>query len=238
MTQNLDLDLDASTLPLTSATSDVSSNWTPGDAGKNPAYTETTASSVTIYNSSTYQRSWSLGNYRITSSNTPSDCGYPKNSAANCTSQFTAYTTPTTANGDTNAHYILGNHYQWNAATAGTGGSITSGTATSSICPKGWRLPTSNAGSEFETLVTQLGGTSTTDNLTKSPFYGVRGGYVGQITDYLFNGAGNCGCYWSSTPRSNYGGNAHSLRFYGTDTIDPSYSSLRSYGYSVRCVAR
>ncbi len=52
------------------------------------------------------------------------------------------------------AHYLIGNYYQWNAAVAGTGGADVvspSGAATDpsllvdakdSICPKGWKLPT------------------------------------------------------------------------------------------------
>ena len=40
-----------------------------------------------------------------------------------------------------NASY--GYYYNWYAATAGTGTcSMSSGNATASICPKGWRLPT------------------------------------------------------------------------------------------------
>ena len=52
------------------------------------------------------------------------------------------------------AHYLIGNYYQWNAAVAGTGGADVvspSGAATDpsllvdaedSICPRGWKLPT------------------------------------------------------------------------------------------------
>lgn len=148
MTQNLDLDLSTSKA-LTSADSDVASSWTPGFT------TATQATSSTVNPSSQVEtRSWSLGNYRITNPTTSSDCGYPKNDLSQCTEQFTPYTTPTTVNGDELAHYIVGNHYQWNAATAGTGGSITEGQATSSICPKGWRLPTSGVdGSELQELL-------------------------------------------------------------------------------------
>ena len=129
--------------------SDVASSWTPGFT------TATQATSSTVNPSSQVEtRSWSLGNYRITNPTTSSDCGYPKNDLSQCTEQFTPYTTPTTVNGDELAHYIVGNHYQWNAATAGTGGSITEGQATSSICPKGWRLPTSGVdGSELQELL-------------------------------------------------------------------------------------
>ncbi len=51
-----------------------------------------------------------------------------------------------TANGDVNAHYIVGNYYQWNAATARDGRSDYEwAQASSSICAKGWKLPTSNS---------------------------------------------------------------------------------------------
>lgn len=52
------------------------------------------------------------------------------------------------------AHYLVGNYYQWNTVTAGSGIGLTSpksastnpnklANAPSSICPKGWKLPTS-----------------------------------------------------------------------------------------------
>ncbi len=244
MTQNLDLDLSTSKT-LTSADTDVSSNWTPGFT------TFTTADASTVNSDSQIEtRSWSLGNYRLTDPTTSASCGYPLNDASQCpgsnatsgltTNRFTAYTTPITQNGDISAHYILGNHYAWNAATAGTGGSITSDQATNSICPKGWRLPTSNTGGEFEALVNKLGGTSSTDNVTKAPFYGVRGGFVDQSTNLLFEDAGDQGRYWSSTPApSDTANSAYALRFGGTSTVNPSGASAdRSVGYPVRCIAR
>ena len=246
MTQNLDLDLNASTTPLVPATSDVSSSWTPSSGvwapdggGDEPAYTANTASSSTILADNTGQRSWSLGNYRITNPTTSSGCGSKKNDLSQCPSQFTAYNTPTTANGDVNAHYIVGNHYQWNAATAGTGGTITSGQATSSICPKGWRLPESNAttAGTFSGLINAYSVGSDVAKLTSSPLYFVRGGYVDQNTSYLFNLAGAYGYYWSSTPLSN-GTQAYFLSFGGTSSIAPSYRNNRNYGFSVRCLAR
>jgi len=232
MTQNLDLDLSTSTA-LTPATSDVSSNWTP-------AYTTATqANSGTILADNTGQRSWSLGNYRITNPTTSSDCGYPKNDLSQCTSQFTAYNTPTTANGEANAHYIVGNHYQWNAATAGTGGTITSGQATSSICPKGWKLPESNAttAGTFGGLINAYSIGSDVAKLTSSPLYFVRGGDVWQNTSALFEYAGSGGSYWSSTPHSN-GTNAYYLYFYGTSSVNPSGNWDRRGGLSVRCLVR
>lgn len=44
--------------------------------------------------------------------------------------------------GTYDTHYLLGNYYQWQAATAGTAASTADeGVVPSSICPKGWHLP-------------------------------------------------------------------------------------------------
>ena len=65
------------------------------------------------------------------------------------------YTGPLAVNKNTSeydAHYLIGNFYQWNAAVAGTGGADVASTgaekdasklayANDSICPKGWKLP-------------------------------------------------------------------------------------------------
>ena len=230
MTQNLDLDLSTSKA-LTPADSDVASNWTPEYT------TATVANSSTILASNTGQRSWSLGDYRIINLTASNSCGSGNTSAANCASQLTTYSTPTSANGNADAHYILGNHYQWNAATAGTGGSIKSGQAAGSICPKGWKMPTSTSSGEFSTLITAGSIGSDVSKLTSSPYYFVKGGAIYQNTNSLFNNAGYYGFYWSSTPYSN-GDYAYSLTFY-ENTITPSSSSnFRSDGRSVRCLAR
>jgi len=232
MTQNLDLDLSTSKA-LTPADSDVASNWTSGFTTANQATSSTILASVTG------QRTWSLGDYRILKPTVSSDCGYPKNSAANCTTQFAAYTTPITANGDINAHYILGNHYQWNAATAGTGGTITTGQATSSVCPKGWKLPTSGSNGDFQKLTSIYGIGLDTAKLTSAPLYSVRGGYVDQAANSLFRLAGDAGGYWSSMPVGSSSSGSYILYFYSANFVYPSGDSTQRYvGYSVRCVAR
>ena len=234
MTQNLDLDLSTSKA-LTPDDSDVSNNWTPEYS------TATTADDSTILESDTGQRSWSLGDYRITNPTIPSDCGSPKNSFSQCTSKFTSYATPVTANNDANARYIVGNHYQWNAATAGTGGSITSGQAAGSICPKGWRLPTTNDAS-LGTFSGLLGAYDirTAEKATSSPVYFVRSGYVSQSWRNLLSYAGRDGAYWSSTPTFANGSYRTAYLY-----INSSYSAIasstdldRPYGMSVRCIAR
>ncbi len=100
------------------------------------------------------------------------------------------------------AHYLIGNYYFWNTATAGTGGSITVAgqNATGSICPKGWRLPSNSGDSTFETLLSAYGiasnasnssddtnaipnPTSGIYNIAGAPLYFVRGGGIGISTN-------------------------------------------------------
>ena len=52
------------------------------------------------------------------------------------------------------AHLSTGNYYQYNAATAGSGAAVAGQEAPSSICPKGWTLPSTN---EFSILFTSYG---------------------------------------------------------------------------------
>lgn len=241
MTQNLDLDLSTS-IALTPADSDVTSSWTPGYDTFDTVTTDTVDTS-----SQAQTRSWGAGNnwnYRITNPNISSTCGAGKSSPIDCKAQFTEYPggTPTTANSDTVAHYLVGNYYQWNAATAGTGADLSNDEAgkvqaSSSICPKGWRLPTSTPNGELNALVTALGGTASTNNITQAPFYGVRGGGISQNTDFLLNDAGNLALYWSSTPfiGSN---NAFNLYFANTSDVYSSNHGPRQDALSVRCVAR
>ena len=239
MTQNLDLDLNASTLPLKPATSDVSAEWTPMD-GSEVLYTADVVDKDTILVSDIGQRSWSLGDVRIINPTISSGCG-SMGKATTCDSRFATYATPTSANGESDAHYILGNHYQWNAATAGSGGDITEGQAGSSICPRGWKLPTSNSG-ETTVLANALGLQDGSIKITAEPFYGVRGGAIDQSVENLWNRGGERGLYWSSTPNVN-GLWAYNLYFLGaatnTNTINPSNVTIgRGAGINVRCMAK
>ncbi len=234
MTQNLDLDL-FSDAGLVDASSDLNSKtfWNPEHSTVN------SADSSTILADNAGQRSWSLGDYRITNPTISSSCGSGKNSAANCPSQFTAYATPTTANGDANAHYILGNHYQWNAATAGSGAWITDGQAQDSICPKGWRLPESNTTTpgSFTGLIIAGNIDSNVSKLTSAPYYFTRSGYINQNASSLFDLAGSGGYYWSSTPNSN-SYSTYYLAFDGDSSLYTSASNYRQGGFSIRCIAR
>ena len=136
------------------------------------------------------------------------------------------------------AHYLVGNYYQWNAATAGTGGeSVTSGNATGSICPKGWTLPTSdnsNPGS-FGGLTSaySLSNPAGATAITQAPLYFSPVGCV--HSDSLLT-AGAVGYYWSSTAFDS--GNAYYLYLY-SGYVDPSDLGIsRGSGQPVRCLAR
>ena len=137
------------------------------------------------------------------------------------------------------AHYLVGNYYQWNAATAGTGGeSVTSGNATGSICPKGWKLPTgdnSNLGS-FGGLTNAYSISSNTAGstaITQAPLYFSP---VGTVNSGSLLMAGFQGNYLSSTVASNP--NVYGIFFYSS-MVDRTYGSYTRYsGRPVRCLAR
>ncbi|MBR3180088.1 hypothetical protein IKF57_00945, partial [Candidatus Saccharibacteria bacterium] len=147
-------------------------------------------------------------------------------------------------------HGHVGNYYNWSAAvamnstsgyTSNTQSNIANNPQTS-ICPKGWRLPTvsnasnTTAGStnEFGRLnqLYNSGSTSTSQNLEAAPLYFVRSGRVYSSSQSY---AGYDGSYWSSSVYSS--SNAYNLNFHSA-SVYPTSINLRSYGYSVRCVAR
>ena len=210
MTQNLDYDIKAG--ENTVATLDGgTTTWSPN-----------TATSTSIFSDSSATGTYS---YDPGSKYLPNGTGSPTN--ITCTAA---------SNGGDNCHYHLGNYYQWNAATAGSGGSITDADATASICPKGWRLPTSNsttANYSFGKLTTAYSIPSNSDaNLLKSPLWFVRAGSV--FSGDLGN-QGSVGYVWSSRALS-FSYFAYFLGF-NSSYANPSYNGGRDYGCSVRCVA-
>ena len=240
MTQNLDLDL-TNGKALTPEDSDVSADWDPKNTTLTDG-TQTTTTQTAVY-------SWNLGDYVLTTPNAGKSCGTSGiSNFGDCTSvgfRSVADMTPMTdgnatdvISGNTyNAHYHVGNHYTWNAATAGTGGTITSTNATDSICPKGWQLPTSNNSNSgsFQALTDAYSisdDTAGSTALVSAPLYFVRSGYVysGSLWD-----AGYSGDYWSSTAGSNTS-LAYELYFY-SGGVTPSGNTGRYGGQSVRCLA-
>ena len=253
MTQNLDFDIPADGLNNTNglaAKTDLLDGtvWDSASGANAPQPTNTTIENV--YNSSNYYSTYSFdpGMYV---NNDPTAWAYCSNywnggSCDNWTnvsnmSPMTEIRDESTNIVDTNnntydAHYLAGNYYQFTAATAGTGASVTTNgdNAAGSICPKGWRLPSSgdsNDTNDFYALTT--GNSITTGStLSKAPYYFIPAGYVD--FDFL-NSAGNNGYYCSSTARSST--YAYFL-YFGPGYVYPSRNVLRYVGFSVRCLAR
>lgn len=162
MTQNLALDL-STDVTLTPEDSDVTKEWVPN---RNTEKTIPVAATAD-YNA---ERSWNLGNVALTDPTGSSackiiatgeeitDCPWYKN-VTGLASGYNA-TEISSINSDENsydAHYLIGNYYSWEAATAGSGVATneanTNNTgansnpeklidATDSICPNGWKMPT------------------------------------------------------------------------------------------------
>ena len=243
MTQNLDLDL-ANGTPLTPEDSDVSSNW-------NPPRTTEQLGTITSANTNTETYSWDLGMYvksdpdgysdycggssiKGLSDSTCTSAGWTDVSSMTPMADGTTNEVISTDNNTYNAHYLVGNLYQWNAATAGTGGTITGQDATDSICPKGWQLPTSNNSNSgsFQALMNAYSIGNDSTKITQSPLYFHPSGYV-------YSGslryAGYGGNYWSSTADSS-ASDAYYLSFY-SGGVAPSDYNYRYRGQSVRCLA-
>ena len=125
-----------------------------------------------------------------------------------------------------NAEGGYGGYYNFYTATAGTGGDVvTSGAASDSICPKGWKMPSR---SELGTLTNYYGPTRLVQEDPKFDLSGdVSGGDL-----WLKETAG---WYWTTEIYDN--DDAYRLVL-NIDNINLSGSTDKSYGLSVRCVAR
>ena len=150
-------------------------------------------------------------------------------------------------------------YYSWLAATAG--GKDSSGNAVStngynaaySICPKGWRLPTSttsnaNAQSnnnwktgDWYALATAYGANLESNYYQNAAtFYNNAGPgttpnflLAGNYRSGSFSNGGSNGLYWSYTAYSST--YAYSLYFH-SGNVNSADNNRRRYGYSVRCV--
>ena len=140
-------------------------------------------------------------------------------------------------------NWKIGGYYNYCAASAGsycygagTSWGTSSGDATESICPAGWRMPTGNTG-EYSALANAIyGSTSLTTDATASANY--RSALHLPLSGYFYNGSpygqGSSGRWWFSTRNNNY--NMYDL--YADDSsIYPASYATRNYGYSLRCVA-
>ena len=143
-------------------------------------------------------------------------------------------TVPTDAT-STAGGYKIGGYYNYCAASAGsycygngTSAGTSSGDATESICPKGWRLPTGNTSGEYQALY---------NNSNYNTYAKYRAALHLPLSGYFYGGSpdlqGSYGYFWSSTRDVNIGMYRLSL---GTSNINPANDGDRRYGISVRCV--
>ena len=164
-----------------------------------------------------------IANKTITSadSNVTSDFTIPASSVSGFNAQ------------DTNNAYVdstYGGYYTFYTATAGTGGtSLTSGNAPSSICPKGWRLPTGGDSGEFQTLYNNYNSVALMMNV---PNFTLPGSVFDGSVDYQ----GSFGSFWSSTVSNAL--YAYRLSLDSSDVNPAPLDDNKDVGYSVRCVAQ
>ena len=145
-------------------------------------------------------------------------------------------------------------YYSWDAATLGSGRTIaTENTdAPQSICPKGWRLPTSRTTSasnwqtagDFYVLAHQYGLDSTTSTSESDNGFYTQAG-PGTTPNFLlagdyyrgsFYGGGSGGRYWSSTSFSST--SSARYLYFVSSSVDSAYYYYRYSGFSVRCLLR
>ncbi len=151
------------------------------------------------------------------------------------------------------AHYLVGVYYEWTAATAGTGGAVSSGKASGSICPKGWRLPDGSpaGGGSYYELLGKYGVNSTASgtgingyqyNIALSPLFLARDGYISYAAKEL-RGAGKEGVFWTSDSVDS--DTARHLLI-NENSVSPEYAATRAawdgsedrwFAMPVRCVA-
>lgn len=148
-------------------------------------------------------------------------------------------------------HYLAGTYYQWNTATAGTGGNTQPSTiASGDICPKGWNLPaqSDSGGGRFSygTLLSKYGVNKApngigSDNkeytITENPLYFARSGMIDLNSGAMYS-IGNRAVYWSATRTS--AANSNMAAFYLSINAEEVYTNDANttlyIGRLVRCV--
>ena len=147
-----------------------------------------------------------------------------------------------------------GDYYNWYAATAESGNYNmgTNAEAEESICPRGWRLPV-NGGNDtdksWQKLIMGVYGYSTAagynqnnrvaiNKIMSLPLSVPFAGHY-EWTNGALDGRGYDGNYWSSTATSTGDGTyAYYLFMNYGGYLNPQSNSNKTYGLTVRCVAR
>ena len=149
--------------------------------------------------------------------------------------------------------YSYGNYYTWPAAKANTNhfsAAAASNSATTSICPHGWRLPTGAGSGDFGKLSNSLGGYKNSSNTAQSmsdsttPTAATMGKrfrtfpvnfvYSGRFSGTSASQRSTYTYYWTATARNNT--TAYSIRIVST-AVNPGNTNGSYYiGYPIRCV--
>ena len=227
----------ANTTPLATATTLDTDGSHHGDPNYVPTVTLTDTRDNNTYTVSKLAdgKCWMTQNLRIIDKTiTPADSNVTANytipaSAANGFNTFDvsrAYVDPT-----------YGGYYNFHTVTAGVGrySSSTEGeNITSSICPKGWRLPTSyRSDSDFHLLYSKYNSSS---RLLSAPVNFTLSGLASNLAgSQILNNVGSAGFYASSTIYS--ANDSYTLTLNNT-TVNPALkNSYKINGFSVRCIA-
>ncbi len=237
MTQNLDHDIVAQSNYYTPDNTDITANWTPVRATLD-VVSNWRKSTTTPYSLDVGDWYWTDTYYTtVTNNYYNGDVGDPVRFKKD--ESFTG-------NGE---HGHLGNYYNWSAAVAmnDTSSYATStyndisGNPQTSICPKGWRLPTiynsdSDSRNEYKYLLDKYGAYVTSGSerdraITAKPLYFTRGGYV---YDMKLNNTGAFSYYISSTVYSS----SNMYDMYINSSAISFRDNARDRGFTVRCVAR
>ncbi len=193
---------------------------------------------------------WMTQNLRIVDKEiTPEDSDVTENFTipASSISGFSGYDVANAYYGNSTTY---GAYYSWYTATAGTGTqAMASGDASSSICPKGWRLPKGTPGTDTNEFAAAAGltgadiatGSNHWGNLSNPSFTNnalTVNGVTWPAAGYYYNNTadrvGSGGYYWSSTAYSN--NNTYRL-YFDSSYFGPANNNSKTNGSSVRCVA-
>ena len=249
MTQNLDLDL-SHNRPLTSEDTDLSAGASSEEYNTNYTYDPTGLITWTPQNTT---GTWG-NSYNTAYSLDPGDWYWD----GNYETQTCDYLTTTcedfsqTPYDNIGTHGHVGNYYNWSAAIASDNSSNlnvdtldnVSNNPQNSICPKNWRLPTISSGAyDVENSTNEFlrlrmlyndNNPSKDSGYIAAPIYLVRSGRTGNYTSNLV-GPGSDGYYYSSTV---YGSGGYAYYFRNAQSYNFQQHTLRSYGLTLRCLAK
>ena len=239
MTQNLDLDL-SHEVALTSENTNLKTYAQTGPYSPEGGYYQDDTNTIywTPIRSTTFSLNRNNFPATVDANNTPysydpSSLYYyygPPSNPANHT--FYSLSTCQNENYPNCERYPAGNYYNWSAAVASDntiGFTETNTYADNSICPKNWKLPTSN---NFNTLTKTYNiNNKNSLDLQLSPLWFVRSGY---IQNGGSSPSGTYGCYWTNISSSD-GSSAQNFSFFN-GFISSTNTYQRNLGLTVRCI--